>query len=51
VADAFLDGYRESSGGQNVAKAKASKYLTPFRPFVTLQNLKAIKESLDQYSA
>jgi tRNA A-37 threonylcarbamoyl transferase component Bud32/predicted nucleotidyltransferase len=51
VADAFLEGYRESSGGQNVVKAKASKYLTPFRPFVTLQNLKAIKESLDQYSA
>jgi tRNA A-37 threonylcarbamoyl transferase component Bud32/predicted nucleotidyltransferase len=51
VANAFLDGYRESNGGEVVAKAKASKYLTPFRPFVTPQNLKAIKESLDQHAA
>jgi tRNA A-37 threonylcarbamoyl transferase component Bud32/predicted nucleotidyltransferase len=51
VANAFLDGYRESNGGQDVAKAKASKYLAPFRPFVTPQNLKAIKDSLEQHAA
>jgi tRNA A-37 threonylcarbamoyl transferase component Bud32 len=50
VANAFLDGYRESNGGLDVAKAKASKYLAPFRPFVTPQNLKAIKESLEQHA-
>lgn len=51
VANAFLEGYREANGGENVTRAKASKYLAPFRPFVTLQNLKAIKESLEQHSA
>jgi tRNA A-37 threonylcarbamoyl transferase component Bud32 len=50
VADAFLEGYTESNGGPNIAKAKASKYLAPFRPFVTPQNLKAIKESLEQHA-
>ncbi len=51
VADAFLDGYVKVGGVQDVAKAKASKYLTPFRPFVTLQNLKAIKESLERHAS
>ena len=50
VSNAFLDGYRRSNGGEVVARALASKYLVPFRPFVTPANLKAIKESLDQHA-
>lgn len=50
VAGAFLQGYREKNEGQNLAKAKSSKYLAPFAPFVTLQNQKAIKDSLEQYA-
>jgi tRNA A-37 threonylcarbamoyl transferase component Bud32/predicted nucleotidyltransferase len=51
VAVAFLEGYREVNGGQNLARAKASKYQAPFAPFVTLQNQKAIKESLEQFAS
>jgi tRNA A-37 threonylcarbamoyl transferase component Bud32 len=50
VADAFLDGYVETNGTENIAKAKASKYLTPFRPFLIPQVLKAIKGSLDSHA-
>jgi tRNA A-37 threonylcarbamoyl transferase component Bud32/predicted nucleotidyltransferase len=51
MASAFLQGYREKNSGQNVAKAKSSKYLAPFTPFVTLQNQKAIKETLERYAS
>jgi tRNA A-37 threonylcarbamoyl transferase component Bud32/predicted nucleotidyltransferase len=51
VSNAFLDGYRDSNGGENVGAAKASKYLAPFRPFVTLQNLKVIRDSLEQHAS
>ena len=50
VADAFLDGYVETNGTENIARAKASKYLTPFRPFLIPQVLKAIKGSLDSHA-
>jgi tRNA A-37 threonylcarbamoyl transferase component Bud32/predicted nucleotidyltransferase len=50
VADAFLDGYVETNGTANVAKAKASRYLTPFRPFLIPQVLKAIRGSLDSHT-
>jgi tRNA A-37 threonylcarbamoyl transferase component Bud32/predicted nucleotidyltransferase len=50
VSNAFLDGYNESNGSEQVSKAKASRYLTPFRPFVTPPNLKAIKDALEDHS-
>ncbi|MGA2198569.1 MAG: hypothetical protein ABSG45_01385, partial [Nitrososphaerales archaeon] len=49
VANAFLDGYVESNGTENVAKAKSSRYLAPFRPFVVPQALKAIRGSLESH--
>ncbi len=50
VANAFLDGYVESNGTENVAKAKSSRYLTPFRPFVVPQALKAIRGSIESHA-
>jgi tRNA A-37 threonylcarbamoyl transferase component Bud32 len=50
VADAFLEGYRETNGVENIVKAMTSKYVAPFRPFSTPQVLKAVKESLDSHS-
>ncbi len=50
VANSFLDGYRETGGSETVAKAMASKYLTPFRPLVVYQVLKAIRGSLESHA-
>ncbi|MGA2663705.1 MAG: hypothetical protein ABSF83_02000 [Nitrososphaerales archaeon] len=50
VANAFLDGYVEANGRENVARAKASKYLAPFRPLIIPQVLKAIRGSLESHS-
>ncbi|MDA4134277.1 MAG: hypothetical protein OK441_01735 [Thaumarchaeota archaeon] len=51
VADAFLEGYVESNGNENVAKALSSKYVAPFRPLVTPQVMKAIRGSLESHSS
>lgn len=50
VADAFLDGYRERSGTENIRKAMAQKYAAPFRPVTTLPVLKIIRESIEVHS-
>ncbi len=50
VADSFLDGYVESNGNENVVKAKASKYVLPFRALVTPQVMKAIRGSLESHA-
>ena len=50
VANAFLDGYVETNGVENVSKAKASKYLMPFRPLVIPQVLKSIRGSLESHA-
>ena len=50
VANAFLDGYARENGKENIAKARASKYLLPFRAVVTLQIQKVIREALERHS-
>ena len=48
VAESFLKGYREANvGSNNIEKAKAAKYLNPFRALLTPQIQKAIRESMD----
>jgi len=51
VAEAFLSGYREANGAENIAKAKSSKYVAPFRPLSAPQMLKVVRESIEAYSA
>jgi tRNA A-37 threonylcarbamoyl transferase component Bud32 len=51
VAEAFLTGYRRANGAENIAKAKSSKYVAPFRPLTTPQMLKAVRESIEANSA
>ncbi len=50
VAGAFLRGYGESNGPENIAKAKSTKYITPFRPLSAPQMLKVVRESLEAQS-
>jgi len=47
VADAFLEGYKEANGTENIAKAKSAKYVAPFRPLTAPQVLKVVKDSLE----
>ncbi|HEV2389194.1 MAG TPA: hypothetical protein VGS04_00570 [Nitrososphaerales archaeon] len=51
VAEAFLEGYKRENGVENIAKAKSPKYIAPFRPLTTPQMLKAVRESIEAYSA
>ncbi|MDA4118375.1 MAG: hypothetical protein OK455_08535, partial [Thaumarchaeota archaeon] len=51
VAGAFLDGYKEVGGTENISKAMLPKYVAPFRPLTTPQVLRAVKESLDSHSS
>jgi len=50
VADAFLEGYEEANGSENIRKAKHQKYVRPFRPLTPPAVLAAIRESLESYS-
>lgn len=51
VANAFLDGYVETNGAENIAKAKSAKYLGPFTPLIVPQVLRAIRGSLESHAA
>ena len=51
VADAFLRGYRNANGPENIAIAKSPKYIAPFRPLSAPQVLNAVKESIEENSA
>ena len=51
VAEAFLEGYKRANGVENIVKAKSPKYVAPFRPLTAPQMLKAVRESIEAYSA
>ena len=51
VADVFLEGYEKTNGNESIAKAKAPKHLLPFRPEVTLQIQKVIREARKRHSS
>lgn len=50
VADEFLKAYVDENGREIVARARNTKYLTPFRPFLTLPMVKTIREVMAKYS-
>lgn len=51
MTEAFLKGYKDSNGEENIVKAKSPKYVAPFRPLTTPQMLKAVRESIEAFSA
>jgi tRNA A-37 threonylcarbamoyl transferase component Bud32 len=51
VADAFLRGYKEANGTENIVKATSQKYVAPFRPLSTPGILKVVRESIEESSA
>ncbi len=50
VGEAFLRGYTQEGGKEVVARAASAKYLAPFRPFITPQMTRMIREFLQTYS-
>jgi Kae1-associated kinase Bud32 len=50
IAEEFLRAYSEENGTEIITRARSSKYLTPFRPFLTNQMARTIKEALAKYS-
>jgi tRNA A-37 threonylcarbamoyl transferase component Bud32/predicted nucleotidyltransferase len=50
IASAFLKGYVSSGERATVARASSSKYLGPFRPFLTLGMTRVLRELMTEYS-
>jgi len=50
LADAFLEGYSEHGDKSVIGRARVSKYLAPFRPFLTPGMIRTVREQLDRHS-